>query len=181
MGGDVEDRRLPPHLRPQMIPARRTSGYAGSRLRHRERPEADVKCTNVCPRESYVLRSRANDLFAIPKCHLQRESVGHCEEDLGHACVDLYFPQRCSAYAGRRGCVSGRVMIRSRLTQRRWHAMVHSEAYTTSLNSSLYVATPDTPAMVRVSSANTMKAASGIPSHWLAMPCSEAGSNPKRG
>ena len=54
-------------------------------------------------------------------------------------------------------------------------------AYATSLNSSLYRATPDTPAMARASRIKTMNTASGTPSHWLARPCPEAGSNLKRG
>jgi hypothetical protein len=60
-------------------------------------------------------------------------------------------------------------------------ALVRPAAYATSLNSSLYFATPDTPAMACPSRTKTMKAASGTPSHWLARPCREAGSKPKRG
>ena len=54
-------------------------------------------------------------------------------------------------------------------------------AYATSLNSSPYLATPDTPAMACTSRTRTMNAASRTPSHWLARPRVEAGSNPKRG
>jgi hypothetical protein len=50
-----------------------------------------------------------------------------------------------------------------------------------SLNSSRYLATPEIPAMACESRTSTMKASSGMPSHWLTRPCFEAGWNPKRG
>src|SRR5262245_42269427 len=68
-------------------------------------------------------------------------------EDDNRSETRLYLPQLLSCCAAKRGRVSGPAMIRSQVTLRRRQAMVKSEAYTTSLNSSLYVATPDTPAM----------------------------------
>ncbi len=50
--------------------------------------------------------------------------------------------------------------------------------YVTALNSSRYLATPDTPAMACGLRTKTMNAASGMPCHWLARSCFEAGSNP---
>src|SRR6516162_6140554 len=54
-------------------------------LGHRERPEANVKCTDVCPHEAHLLLAGPDDLLAIAERGLQREPIGDRCEDLGHA------------------------------------------------------------------------------------------------
>src|SRR5262249_30058914 len=56
----------------------------GPRLGHRERPEADVECTDVCPHEPHLLLAGPDDLLAISERGLQRESIGDRREHLGH-------------------------------------------------------------------------------------------------
>lgn len=58
---------------------------------------------------------------------------------------------------------------------------VRAVAYADSLNSLLYVTTPDTPCMAFASKIKTMNTASDTLSHWHLSPCAEARSNPKRG
>ena len=53
--------------------------------------------------------------------------------------------------------------------------------YSASLNSSLYLATPDRPLMACTSTTRTMKAVSDTPSHWQERPCVEPRSKPNRG
>ena len=55
-------------------------------LGHRERPEADFECTNVCPPDLHLLLASPADLFAIAKRGLRRDDVDDDGEDLGNAC-----------------------------------------------------------------------------------------------
>src|SRR6516165_5741929 len=56
-------------------------------LGHREGPEANVECTDVCPHEAHLLLAGPDNLLAIAERGLQRESIGDRRKDLGHACI----------------------------------------------------------------------------------------------